>query len=51
MLDCNTKLVGYSEADFSNDEIIRRSTHVYVFLLEKSPITWKSQIQRNVNTL
>jgi len=42
------KLVGYSDADFANDENTRRSTTGYIYLLGKSPISWKSQMQRNI---
>jgi len=44
--DC--KLVGYSDADFANDESTRKSTSGYIYLLGNSPISWKSQLQRNI---
>ena len=42
------RLVGFSDADYANDEATRRSVSGYIFLLGNSPISWKSQIQRNV---
>jgi len=42
------KLVGFSDAYYANDEATRRSVSGYIFLLGNSPISWKSQIQRNV---
>ena len=38
----------FSDADYANDEATRRSVSGYIFLLGNSPISWKSQIQRNV---
>jgi len=40
--------MGYSDSDFDNDEKRRWSTSGYIFLLGKSPILWKSQLQKNV---
>ena len=44
----NNKFIGYSDSDFANDEKTRKSTSGYIFLLGKSPISWKSQLQKNV---
>jgi len=44
----NNKFIGYSDSDFANDEKTRRSTSGYIFLFGKSPISWKSQLQKNV---
>jgi len=45
------KLIGHSDADYANDEDIKISTIGYIFLLGKSPIIWKSQIQKIVTLL
>jgi len=42
------KLVGFSDADYTNDESTRKSISRYIFLLGNNTISWKSQIQRNV---
>jgi len=33
---------------YANDEATRRSVSGYIFLLGNNPISWKSQIQKNV---
>lgn len=43
-----TKLIGYSDSDYANDENTRRSTSGYIYLIRNSPISWKSQLQRIV---
>ena len=45
----DNKFIGYSDSDFTNDEKIRRSTSGYIFLLGKSHISWKSQLQKNIS--
>jgi len=44
----DNKFIGYSDSDFTNNEKTRRSISGYIFLLGKSPISWKSQLQKNV---
>ena len=44
----NNKFIRYSDSDFANDEKTRRSTSGYKFLLGKRPISWKSQLQKNI---
>jgi len=41
------KLVGFSDAYYTNDEATRRSVSGYIIFLGSSPISWKSQVQRN----
>ena len=41
-------LRAYCDADFAGDEIKRRSTLGYIFVLGNSPISWKSIIQKNI---
>ena len=42
------RFIGYSDSDFASDEKTRRSTSSFIFLLDDSPISWKSQQQRCV---
>ena len=42
----DNKYIGYSDSDLTNNEKTRRSTSGYLFLLGKSPISWKSQLQK-----
>lgn len=44
----NSKLVGYSDADYAGDVTTRRSTTGYVFLLADEAITWAAQRQKLV---
>jgi len=44
----DNQLVGFSDADFANDESTRKSTSGFIYLLGNSPISWKSQLQRNI---
>ena len=39
------RLVGYSDANWANDPITRRSTSGFIFYLGNSPITWQSRMQ------
>lgn len=41
----NSKLVGYSDADYANDAETRRSTSGYVIMWGTKPITWRCQRQ------
>lgn len=44
----NINLSGYSDADFAGDVDTLRSTTGYVFLINKSLVTWSSQRQKLV---
>jgi murein tripeptide amidase MpaA len=47
----DNKFIGYSDSDFANDEKTRRYINGYIFLLGKSPISWKSQLQEKRNSI
>jgi len=44
----HSKLIGYSDSDFTNDEKTRRFTGGCIFLIGNSPIPWKSLLQKNL---
>lgn len=44
----NCKVIGYTDADYAGNVDTRKSTSGYIFLYNKSPITWSSQQQRVV---
>lgn len=41
-------LVSYSDADYANDPVTRRSTTGYVFMKNGAAVTWNSQLQTTV---
>lgn len=43
-----TDLIGYSDADYANDNATRRSMTGYVFIKNGAAITWSSQRQQSV---
>lgn len=47
--DNQSLLVGYSDADYANDTITRRSTSGYLFKTNNSIVTWCSQRQPTVS--
>lgn len=46
---CGINLSGYCDSDFAGDIDTRRSTTGYVFLINNSAVTWKSQKQKCVS--
>ena len=46
--DCETKMIGYSDADWANDIDDRRSTSGNTFIMSGGAITWLSQKQTTV---
>ena len=47
--DANSKLVGYSDADWASDLDDRRSTSGYIFLLQGGAISWSCKRQTTVS--
>lgn len=46
--NCDTDLVGYSDADWASDVDGRRSVTGFVFMLQGGPLTWCSRKQQTV---
>lgn len=44
----STDLIGYSDADYANDPVTRRSITGYVFIKNGAAVTWSSQRQQTV---
>jgi hypothetical protein len=42
----NYRLIGYSDADWGGDLVTRKSTTGYIFLINNSPISWYSKLQK-----
>ena len=43
MLQNHLELVGFTDSDWEGDNIDRKSTFGYVFILENGPISWPSK--------
>lgn len=39
------KFIGYSDADYAGDQLTRRSTGGFIFMLNGAPICWRSKLQ------
>jgi len=44
----NNESIDYSDSDFACNELTRKSNRGYIYLLRDSPISWKTQLERNV---
>lgn len=48
LTDQSSDLIGYSDADYANDIVTRRSVSGYVFIKNGAAVTWASQRQQTV---